>query len=75
MIWDSGKSRFDRSDYLSTFEAGGADALNKLLRQRYPVEEVRMSEMTRMEKSGVWEVAWDLENGTALILGRHDRGR
>jgi hypothetical protein len=63
-------SSFDRSDYLVVYNAGGAAALNALLCERYRDLDIRAKELDRMEKSGLWQVAWDVEAGTAVVVRR-----
>ncbi len=57
------RQHFNRSDYKATYDAGGADALNRLLIERYQNPEVLYRELERMEKTGLWEISWD-DDGT-----------
>ena len=66
------RQHFMRSDYKSTYEAGGAAALNRLLSERYTDPEVLVREMQRMEKSGLWEIAWDDEGPDSRVVRRLD---
>jgi hypothetical protein len=69
----------NRSDYLAVFEAGGAEALNDAIRERNPTIELYERELLRMERLGVWEVAWDPEQERSKVVRRMDipvpRGR
>ena len=62
------KTTFHRSDYGEVFDAGGADALNQLLVERYSPE-VLSRELRRMRRSGFWRVKWD-ETGHGRVVGR-----
>jgi len=66
--------RHIRHDYLAIYEAGGASALNEVLRERYPDPEIRSREILRMAKSRYWEIGWDAESDEYRVLGRGETG-
>jgi len=59
-----------RNDYLEIFERGGADGLNRTLRERWGPSGQLETELMRMEKSGYWRIAWDDETGEGLVVAR-----
>jgi hypothetical protein len=63
----------DRTGYLETFEQGGADALNALLRLRNQHPNSLERELMRMAKSGRWIIHWADEGG--WVVGRHDSSK
>jgi len=63
-----------RHDYGTIYQVGGAAALNKVLIERYPDEEVRLKEITAMPRRGGWIIEYDSKTGMPSVVGRKVRG-
>ena len=59
-----------RFDYGTVYAAGGADALNRLLAERYPDSQMRGLEINGMPRRGGWIIAYDCKTGLPFIVGR-----
>lgn len=59
-----------RFDYGTVYAAGGADALNRLLEERYPDPQMRELEIGGMPRRGGWIIAYDSKTGLHFVVGR-----
>ncbi len=59
-----------RSDYVAVFDVGGADALNRLLRERCRDPTILDSELRRMERGKLWKVEWDEDADEGRVVAR-----
>jgi len=64
-----------RFDYGTVYAAGGADALNRLLEERYPDPQLRELEISGMPRRGGWIIAYDPKTGLPFIVGRKAIGQ
>lgn len=56
--------------YLQAYRSGGVEAVNALLRKKFPEPEGRVQVTEHLEETGLWKILWHRSSRT----GRRDLG-